>query len=150
MTELFGVSGIGNVRTVARHLPPTLSWQRAAHGEPGSAWFLQSLLRPKAAYTWVGESAYSGCSIRQPTSLQTEPRSLLAALSLVKVVFGDFMCLSLVLISQSVQNVGGGKRGYCLLAPVDIQHLQYILDLKTWLILNGCFCKQQMVQLKVA
>lgn len=76
----------------------------------GSAWSLQSLLWPRAAYTWVGESAYSGCNIRQPTSRQIEPHSLIADLSLVKVMFGGSICPSLVLISQLVQNVGGEAR----------------------------------------
>lgn len=43
-------------------------------------------------------------------SLQLESHSLTAALSLVKVVFGGSICLSLVLISQLLQNVGGETR----------------------------------------
>lgn len=91
----------------AQGLPP-LSLGREL--PTGSARPSQSLLWPGAAYTWVGESAYSGCTIRQPTSRQIEPLSLIADLSLVEVMFGGSICLSFVLISQLVGNVGGETR----------------------------------------
>lgn len=97
----------------------------------------QSCLQP------VGESAYSGCNIRQPTSLQIEPCSPKAALSLVKVMFGGSICLPRVLLSQLLQNVGAETRILFINSP---WHAALAIELRPqalahfkWLVLVGCF-----------
>ena len=113
---------------------------------------MQFLQWPQAAYSRVGEAAYSGCTRRQPTSPQREPRSPIAALSLVKVTLGGSICLSLVLLSQLDQKVGADAGALFISSSWRASLVMY---LKTWPMLHGRFCSdafggKQTARLKVA
>lgn len=107
---------------------------------------------PQAAYSRVGEPAYSGCTRRQPISPQREPHSPIVALSLVKVTLGGSICLSLVLLSQLDQNVGADAGALFISSS---WHASLVMYLKTWPMLHSRFCSdafggKQTARLKVA